>query len=303
MNLAFLHLYSIMNIKLEQRLLLVLFLSLLLIGFTSCKRGERKKIDTNNPIVRVNGMYLYADDIQKVIPPNVSQKDSIEIAESFIRKWVINILMYENAKKNITNKEEIDNLVEDYRKSLTIHQYQRLMIEQKVPKEPSDDDIKNFYENFGDQLKLKENIIKGLLLIIPNNAPKINDVRSWVRSSNEKSLEKLDKYSLQNAISYDYFGSNWIPFNEVLKKIPLTVENAGDFITSTKYYEIQDSTQYYLLRILDSKRIGQTEPLDLAKEQISQILLNKFKSNFVNAFENELYMDAVQNEKVIFYNK
>jgi hypothetical protein len=292
-----------MNIKIEIRLLLVFVLSQLLTGLTSCQKGEHKEINTSNPIVEVDGLYLYADDIQKVIPPNISDKDSIEIAESFIRKWVINILLYENAKRNITNKEEIDNLVEDYRRSLTIHQYQLLMIEQNVPKEPTDDDIKNFYENFGDQLKLKENVIKGLLLIIPKNAPKINDVRAWVRSSNEKSLEKLDKYSLQNAISYDYFGSNWIPFNEVLKKIPLTVENAGDFISSTKYYEIQDSTQYYLLRILDSKRIGQTEPLDLAKEQISQILLNKYKSNFVNAFENELYMDAVQNETVIFYNK
>ena len=74
------------------------------------------------PLLEVEGRFLYFDEVQQIIPPSVSDTDSTQIAQSYIRKWVTDVLMYENAKRNITNSTEIDDLVESYRKSLTIHQ-------------------------------------------------------------------------------------------------------------------------------------------------------------------------------------
>ena len=137
---------------------LLLLLTLVIVG--SC---VRKTADVaRKPLLEVEGKFLYEDDVQKVIPPNVNDSDSIAIAQSFIKKWVTDVLMYENAKRNVFNKTEIDELVEGYRKSLTIHQYQQRMIEQRLPKEPSEEDLKAFYDEYSDQLKLKESIIKGL---------------------------------------------------------------------------------------------------------------------------------------------
>jgi len=255
------------------------------------------------PYLEVEGKFLYADEIEQVIPPNVNDTDSTEIAQSYVRKWATDVLMYENAKRNITNKAEIDELVENYRKSLTIHQYQQRMIEQRLPKEPAEEDLKAFYNEYGQQLLLTENTLKGLLLVVPKNAQKMANVRGWVQSANSKSLESIEKYSIQNAISYDYFGDKWLPLSEVLKKIPLKIEDAAHFLSANKFIETQDSTQHYFLRILSYRLSGQIEPYDMARKRISNILLNKQKADFISKFENEIYDDAVKDETITFFKK
>jgi len=280
--------------------LLSLFI-LSLIVFGSCK--SKTPDVARKPYLEVEGKFLYADEIEQVIPPNVNDTDSTEIAQSYVRKWATDVLMYENAKRNITNKAEIDELVENYRKSLTIHQYQQRMIEQRLPKEPAEEDLKAFYNEYGQQLLLTENTLKGLLLVVPKNAQKMANVRGWVQSANSKSLESIEKYSIQNAISYDYFGDKWLPLSEVLKKIPLKIEDAAHFLSANKFVETQDSTQHYFLRILSYRLSGQIEPYDMARKRISNILLNKQKADFISKFENEIYDDAVKDETITFFKK
>ena len=280
------------------------FITLFVLAILTISCGHKSTQEVKGkPILEVEGKYLNADEIQQIIPPNVNATDSAEIANSYIKKWVTDVLMYENAKRNVTNKAEIEELVESYRKSLTIHQYQQKMIEQRLPKEPSDEDLKAFYNQYSDQLALKENVVKGLLLVVPQNAPKMPSVRSWVQSANAKSLESIEKYSIQNAISYDYFGDKWMELSEILKKIPLKIEDASKFVSSNRFVETSDSTQHYFLRIIAYKTVGQVEPFEMARKRISVILLNKQKAEFITKFEDELYNDAVSNENVTFYNK
>ena len=279
------------------------FITLLALTVLTNSCGHKTQEIKGKPLLEVEGKYLNADEIQQIIPPNINRTDSAEIAQSYIKKWVTDVLMYENAKRNITNKTEIEELVESYRKSLTIHQYQQKMIEQRLPKEPSDEDLKAFYNQYSDQLALKENIVKGLLLVVPQNAPKLPSVRSWVQSANAKSLESIEKYSIQNAISYDYFGDKWMELSEILKKIPLKIEDPSRFVSCNRFVETSDSTHHYFLRILAYKITGQVEPFEMARMRISVILLNKQKAEFITKFEDELYNDAVSNETVTFFNK
>jgi hypothetical protein len=279
--------------------LLIFLLPLAVIASCAHKTPDLER----TPLLEVEGKFLYLDQVQQVIPPNAPKKDSSEIAGSYIRKWVTDVLMYENAKRNITNESEIDQLVEDYRKSLTIHQYQQKMIEERLPKEPSEAEMQAFYKKYSEQLGLKENIIQGLLLIIPNKAQKISSVRSWVQSGNTKSLENIEKYSIQNAISYDYFGDKWMPFAEILKKMPIQVQDPSNYVASHRFVETSDSTQHYFLRIEAYRIIGQVEPYEMAKDKIANILLNKHKSEFILQFEKELYDDAVKDEDVSFFKK
>jgi len=274
---------------------------LLLAVITSCahKTPDLERV----ALLEVEGKFLYLDQVQQVIPPNTTPKDSTEITKSFIKKWVTDVLMYENAKRNITNESEIDLLVEDYRKSLIIHQYQQKIIEERLPKEPSEAEMQAFYKKYSDQLELKENIIQGLLLIVPNKAQKLGSVRSWVQSGSSKSLESIEKYSIRNAISYDYFGDKWLPFAEILKKMPIQVQDPTNYVASHRFVETSDSTQHYFLRIAAYRNIGQVEPYEMAKDKIANILLNKHKSEFILKFEKELYDDAVQDEDVSFFKK
>ena len=277
------------------------FFFILTISAFACsdKGGDVKR----TPVLEVEGKFLYQDEIDQIIPATASLIDSADIAERYIKKWVTDVLVYENAKRNINKLNDIEKRVEEYRKSLIINEYEQALIKERLSGVVTEDEMKKFYETYKSQLISQENLIKGLLLIVPKNAPQIDKVREWVRLSNTKSLENIEKYSLKNAISYDYFMNNWTSFGEILKKAPFRIEDSGVFVRSASFAETSDSTKMYLLRIVSSIPTGQTEPYDLAKKKISSILLNKKKSDFIIQFENDIYKDAKEEGSINYFKK
>ena len=277
------------------------FFFILTISAFACsdKGGDVKR----TPVLEVEGKFLYQDEIDQIIPATASLIDSADIAERYIKKWVTDVLVYENAKRNINKLNDIEKRVEEYRKSLIINEYEQALIKERLSGVVTEDEMKKFYETYKSQLISQENLIKGLLLIVPKNAPQIDKVREWVRLSNTKSLENIEKYSLKNAISYDYFMNNWTSFGEILKKAPFRIEDSGVFVRSTSFAETSDSTKMYLLRIVSSIPTGQTEPYDLAKKKISSSLLNKKKSDFIIQFENDIYKDAKEEGSINYFKK
>lgn len=274
-------------------------LLVMVLFFYSCKNKTAEYERT--ALLEVEGKFLYKDQVNDIIPPNLSTEDSIQTAERYIRKWVTDVLVYENAKRNISNTEEINQLLEDYKKSLIIHQYQQKLINQRLPKQPREEELLSFYDKYSYQFTLDENLIKGILLVVPTTAPQINNVRSWVKSANIKSLENIEKYSLKNAISYDYFANNWVSFLELKKKIPIVTDDAAGFITQNTFVELEDSTKHYFLKIVDFKVIGDIEPFENAKPKIINLILNKLKAEFIINLEKEIYNDAIKNETVFFF--
>lgn len=279
------------------------YILLFLIGLTFLSCDRKMPDQTRVPLLEVEGRFLYLDQIQDIIPPNVKASDSAEIADSYIRKWTTDVLLYETARRNISDNAEIERLLEDYKKSLIIHQYQQRLIRQRLSDKPSEEELKSFYDKYGSQFVLKENLLEGILLVVPKDAPMLDKVRSWVQSGNSKSLEQIEKYSIRNALSYDYFADRWVPFNEILKKMPIQLENPSAFLSSYKYYEVSDSLKIYMLSIESVKKTGEREPYETAKDKIANIILNQRKSEFIFNFENELYKDAVKNGTVTFFNK
>lgn len=263
----------------------------------SCSQAE--KDDEREALLEVEGKFLYRDQVDAIIPPNVSESDSTQIADAFIRKWATDVLLYENAKRNVDDKASIDALLEDYRKALTIHQYQQKLIQQRLPKEVSEEDVRAFYEQYSEQFVLREQYLKGLLLVVPVGAPDLNNVRSWVRSGNAKAVENIEKYSMKNALSYTYFFDQWMSYNELQKKMPVQPHE----LTGVRFIELSDSLRHYLLNIKELRKAGETEPYEIAQPRISEIILNKLKSEFVSGFEKELYNDAVNNGTITFFNE
>lgn len=269
--------------------------------FSACKE-KATETESNYPVLEVAGKFLYKDEIDQIIPPDASVIDSADVADRYIRKWVTEVLMYDHARRNITQLDEIDKLVEEYRRSLIIHEYEQALISQRINKKIPEQELLDFYEKYKSQMVLQDNLIKGMLLILPIDAPQLDDVYSWVRSADIPSLEKIEKYSLQNAISFDYF-SDWTPFNDVIRKTPFVVENSKQFVTGTRFAEVSDSTKLYLLRISKAIPIGDYEPYELARERISNTILNKKKSDFIIEFEKSIYNDALQQGEINFFKK
>ena len=252
-------------------------------------------------LASMEGHQLHRAEVESLIPRTASAADSLLIAENYVKKWVKEQLVYEVAERNLSDeKTEIDQLVEDYRRSLIRYRYQERLVNERLKTDISEQDKQQFYEENPKLFTLEQGLIKGLFLKIPVDAPGLVDVKKWYKSSDEAALEKIEKYSVQNATIYEYFYDKWVDFDEVMDNIPIYVSDPATFLKGHKQVETADSSYCYLLNIAEYLVPGQTEPYESASPRIVEMLVNQRKVDFLRNFEDELYNEAVQKGKVIF---
>jgi hypothetical protein len=237
--------------------------------------------------------------MMELVPKNLSRIDSLIITGSVAKRWVKDILIYETALKNIgTDEQEILRMVENYRRSLICYRYQEQLIQEKLSTEVTEGDKIAFYEENSKEFPLSGAIIRGLFLKIPLDAPGLPEIRNIYKNESEQALEAIEKYSMQNAILYEYFYDRWKSFEDVIRNIPIQLKNINSFLGSNRSLEVKDDRYYYLLHISEYLLSGATAPYDFVSDQITIMLIHKRKSEFLSDFENGLYEIAVSHGRV-----
>ena len=89
-------------------------------------------------------------------------------------------------------------------------------------------------------------------------------------------------------------------FDEVFVNIPIQVTNENEFLRTHSFVETADSSYCYLLNIEEYVAKGKIAPFEYASTQISDMLVNQRKVQFLKNFEEELYNDAIRGGNVVF---
>lgn len=269
--------------------------------FCSCKKTISSDLG-NEYIAKVGDHVLTMEEYRSQLPKGLNAEDSLIISESIVSTWVKEALMYDLAVSNMSNEADINQLVETYRRSLITYQYQERLINEKMSGELSEDEIKKYYAENIDKFKVEATLIKGLFLKIPKDAPEINKIKEWYKSPSIKNIEKIEKYSFQNAVNYDYFYDRWVRLDEVMQLFPSDWNRSESSFRQQKQVEMQDSTYCYLLNVKEILFAGEREPFDYAKEIVKDMIINQKRLDFLRDFEQDLYQTAV-NKGMVKRNK
>lgn len=280
------------------RLILSLIIALLFV--TACSEQSGKSATY---ILKVDNAILTKEELDANTPHGLNPEDSIIAAEHYIHLWISNHLMYTVASKNIVDKKNIDQLVDNYRQSLTIYQYKEQLVSEKVSKDINNQALLDYYEANKDKFKIDRPLIKGLFLKIPVNAPQIDKVRVWYKSLTPANINNIENYCVRNAVEYGYFADNWMDFNELTESWPKNYRNQYDVIKLNQYFEQKSDNFYYFLHVTDYSLPGDDAPFEYAKTNIKEILINQQKINFLNKIEEDLYRKALNNGQIVFYNE
>lgn len=290
--------YSISTIKYVSIALLLLL--------TACGSNSNEEVTLEKdkkPVVSVYNSTLYFSELNKAVPEGLNKADSTAAADAYIKKWINEELIYEKAKQNIVNQSQINQLVEDYRQSLTVYTYLEQLLKDALAKQTTEKELKDYYDKNSDNLKLENCLVKGLFLKVPLSSPELNNLKKWYQSNSADSREKIEKASIQNAVIYDYFYDKWVNLEDVTVNMPNTITDISQFVKNDKNFETSDSTYVYLLHIESFALPGTTAPFDYAKNQITDILINKSREQFLKQFEQDLYSAAEKKNNIKFYTK
>ena len=269
-------------------------------AMTGCGQEHNHKGKT--PLVEVSGEFLYKEDLQAALPLNISKDDSVLFAEHYIRNWIEDALLFDKAEGNIPDNDKISKLVENYRRALIMHTYQEELVNQKLANDISEEEINAYYEKNKELFRLDNPLVKGLFIKVPLSSPDLGNVRVWYRKNNQDIIEKLEKYSLRNAVSYDYFYDRWTSVPDVAAKIPLKVlDTDANYLDKNRNVEVKDTAFCYFLHIEDFLGKDKQKPLDFARDEIKEILINLKRVEFINKVKEDLYQRASDRNNIIYY--
>lgn len=282
------------------RFSLSLLIIIVFVFFPGCKKNGDDAL--SKPVVKVGDKVLTKKELYDVIPDNISEDDSIIFAQDFLNRWIRSELLLRKAELNLTPEEkDVTKLLEEYRRSLLVHQYQQKMLQQKYSPMITSSEIKEYYTKMTDNFILNESIIKGVFIIVPKNAPKVKDIRKWYKSDSPEDMVNMEAYCFHHAKKYEVFFDKWKAFDEINIMLPQPVTNEERFLKYNKHYEKSDSLNYYLLNIKEYKLPGETAPLEYVEEKIKAILLNKKRVDFINKLETDLYDEGMKQKIIVFY--
>lgn len=274
----------------------------LLPAFMLMACSKKANHDGREPIVEVDGAYLYMEDLRRAIPLGLSADDSARYADEYIRRWVEEELLYRKAEENVRNNRHIDDLVAAYRKSLITQEYQQQLIRQKLGDELTDSEMQRFYNANKDLFILKEPAIKGLFIKVPKTAPRLNELKRWYKNNDDASLEKIEKYCFLNAVIYEYFYDRWVPLSDLDGKLKANLIDLEHDLQDHKNFETEDDEYCYLLHVEAFVLEGRVKPFDLARGEIADILVNYRQGELMTQVKKDLYDRSTQMGRVIYHN-
>ncbi len=264
---------------------------------------ENEEVDKDaQQIARAYEDFLLLKDIEGMVTEEMSKEDSVDRVMRYIDSWGRKQLLIKQAAEEIEfDKAEIERKVLDYRYSLMGYEYQTFYINKHLDREVSEEEIVDYYKNNIDNFTLKQHIIKGVFISVPQEAPKTDDLKTLILSGKPKDKEALNAYCLSFATSYQLVDS-WVNFEEVIRGTPLAgIPNKVQFLRNNKYVETDDENHRYFLNIEAYKISDQTSPLEFEREGIKEIILNKRKVALAKKLENEVYEKAISNNDFEIY--
>ena len=278
---------------------------ILSVSLVSCRRIKTSVVYERGktPLVELNGSVLYEEELVNALPPGYSGQDSIDFAEKYIRNWVEDVMFYHNAIRNIPDTKDIDRLVENYRRSIIEHEYQRRLLDQKFSTQITDEEIEQFYNENSRLFEQNESLVKGLFLKIPAKAPELAKIRRLYVQIDDASFEEIEKYSIRNSARCEFFYENWRPLAEIEMLLPQSDIPLESMLEEKRSLEFKDEENIYLLNISELISKGGIEPLEYAHGKVRVLLTNNNEVEYMKKVREELYQSALEKNLIVYHRE
>ena len=265
----------------------------LLSGCQYLKRGDQSS--QGKEVARVYDSYLYQEDLKEVVPAELGGKDSARFVDNFIKSWAQNMLMVYKAEYNLPeSQKKFQRQIEQYRNDLLKHAYLEAYTAENLDTTVSDSVILDYYQRNKENFLLKENIVKLRYLVIPEEAPHLEEIKGLFLSDDEADRAQLRDYSLSYGRSFSLRDTAWIKFARMAELVPVATFEQKAFLQENSYLELTEEGLLYLIEIVDYRLKGKRAPLSYLKNLIRNSVLNRRRLALVDQLEKNLLNDALE---------
>jgi len=244
---------------------------------------------------------LYLSEVKSLLPSGLTAIDSTQIVDQIIEEWLRQqILLYE-ANRALTEKEKnFDKEIAKYRKNLLVQAYYQKMTSDTSQFFVTEKEVKEYMARFGLSGTEELDIIKLNYIKLSSKSKVKKEITELLfdkdnRRMNKKKLEELCADSLE----YFLDDNTWLYLNEIEYSLPIDLKTEKFSANNHKNIEKCDDRFCYLIVLLDQRKRTMPIATNEDHESIRAMLIQQKKTDFLNRKIEELYLQAIEGEKVI----
>ena len=272
------------------RLVTILLFLFLFIGCTNLSNNR-----SNDLIARAGEDFLYENDLPKFI----SEEDSVRKYINFVESWAKEKVLYDLSLVNLSQskKNEIDELVDNYKVDLYINSYKDLIVNTRIDSIVSISQVDSFYRLNNINFKLNENLIKYRYIKVPNDNINLSRIRRSILRINEEDRLFLDSLNFQFA-DLKLKDSIWYTERDVISSLQfINQQNKSEYLIKNKLFTIEDSQYVNIFIIKDILKSGNIPPISYLYDRIKSTIINQRKLQLLQSLNKEILNDALKSRK------
>ncbi len=285
----------------------LLFCTFLVLFLSSCNYIKKNFIGEDEvPLARANDVYLYPSDVEG-LTKGLHGADSITLLKAYADKWVKQQMLLQKANENIPSDDPgIMKKIEEYRQQLTLYEYEKALIADKLDTSIRSSEIEKYYEEFSKNIPLQNDVHLIQFIRLKEEAPDFKDIRKIILSTNksEEDEQRIEGYAKANAGTYAYANPLWYTTANLQSVFALSDKETESVLQTNRFKEVKrDDGTTLFIRTTDTKRKGEPTPLALARTDISKILIEKRKMRLIDQTYERVYKDGVNSKNAEVYVK
>ena len=249
--------------------------------------GEEK----GKALVQVYDEFLYEKDIKNLLSGEETPEDSALIINAYIERWLRNQVMLYEAARQIEDMKSIDDLVEDYKNSLILYDYEEQLTTARLDTVVRENEIKEYYIEHQKDFVLNQNIV-GLMwwqdVQVNDENLDIEALRDSLRNGSLSFKPVADSLG-----QMDYFS-----YRDLTRKFPeLDPANLPG-----QPFSISRNGTGWTVVLLEKVAEGATAPLPFVRDEIEKLILHRRKIKLLQKIKEDNYQRALKRNQIKYFN-
>ena len=263
-------------------------------------------------VAEAYGEVLTWDSLAQRVPDALGLEDSAAFAERLIDRWMREQVMLAQADAQL--KEERTSLnaaLEAYRRSLLINTYETRYVESRLDTDVDDPEVLAYYEDHAELFTLHDHAVRVLYMHLPDpessaialRAPwtkrdarawnkEMDQLKEWLTAADSVSIPLLERWCMEHGAVHHVDHEAWWRVAELLDEVPLSLYRVEDQIQRTSPLTFSAEGRVYFVRFLDHGLKGKVAPLDVARDQIEELVLQGRRQRMLDALRDTLFQQA-----------
>ncbi|MEM1219982.1 MAG: hypothetical protein AAGH79_13770, partial [Bacteroidota bacterium] len=249
---------------------------------------------------KVYSKTLRLSELEGMIPDNMSTEDSTLIINAFIKRWVRDAVMMHEAEQNVDKSLNLEKLVEDYKSSLVLHNYEQLLVDQLLDSTVTQQELKSFYEKNKENYQLQEPLVRGRFIKVLETSPDMEKLDKWWDSDQPEDYRLMVTYCATFAVAQFLGDSTWNKLSTVRAEFPKGVLSENQLKGNQDIVTTDGEFKYYFRPIdwIPSKELA---PFSYIADQAKKVILHKRKMQLLDETKETMYQQAMRRNEVKFY--